>query len=938
MAKAQSAAKLTLEDLQQLLALPTVDEELHPYLDAASVLAAFDPLQLTPVGEAAPPRQVALEVLLPLCEPITEGTHRGLWTLSLADRRSALRRLGTRQRMRRALRANPDRPDTPLQRMFVRVVDRAPLQLDELSRDELAALFTVNDWIGDILREVPDEASLRRALTTHDLTAPMRRLTSGGFVDRRNELRQLEKYVSTERTRPLFVFGPGGVGKSTLIARFLLEQLERDDTTFAYVDIDRPRIQPERPLTVLLEVVTQLHSQLGVPDRTGLLAEQIAESIGREDDTRQFETFQSGAVEWMLRLGEVLAQASSGRTIIVVDTFEEAQFLGPEVAWPLVQFLLELARSASTVHVMLSGRSLPPDYLVIVFPDAIVSGGEGVVGDEPTLAAIRQPERPIDLEVLELAPARELLERSLELEGQPPLVRRDLDDVIAIVSRNPMCLKLAARLLREEGVHKLRSARSEVLTRLRAEKIQALLYGRILHHIHDDDVRAIAYPGLIVRRIDPDVIRNVLAEPCKLQLTVEHDEHQIFYDLQREAALVELDPEDGSLRHRLDVRRAMLEDLTDHVDQAVVDQIDRAAVAYYEGRTGPIARAEEIYHRLRRREPSTLLDARWMPEAGSRLKNVGDEVGAEQQLWLAEKLGRTLDDPSLRETASQEAWEAQARRAADRFLLSRLPEKALDILHERSQRLPRSELYALEAEGYRFLGRHDDALEVARAGVESASRAGAIDMALDLLLKMVVIEEGRDSFEAAHALADEAAAVASHTSNEYLELRTLVTRLRVDRHLRPEAHESRQPVRFEALEMLTPEMLSELRTRPVLLREVAAELGKDHAQLASSAIEILGLEVASDEQAQALGHALATLNADPPSERRQSPAVIKGIERFEKSEFDPVVIEEWVTKNMTTRDTQVISGSVGATEPRTKVLGDFREYFRAGVENSIRGV
>jgi hypothetical protein len=51
-----------------------------------------------------------------------------------------------------------------------------------------------------------------------------------------------------------------------------------------------------------------------------------------------------------------------------------------------------------------------------------------------------------------------------------------------------------------------------------------------------------------------------------------------------------------------------------------------------------------------------------------------------------------------------------------------------------------------------------------------------------------------------------------------------------------------------------------------------------------------------------------------------------------------VVIEEWVTTNMITRDTQVISGSVGATQPRTKVLGDFREYFRAGVENSIRGV
>ena len=92
---------------------------------------------------------------------------------------------------------------------------------------------------------------------------------------------------------------------------------------------------------------------------------------------------------------------------------------------------------------------------------------------------------------------------------------------------------------------------------MKAEKIQALLYGRIFRHVHADDVRAVAYPGLVVRRITPDVIRDVLAEPCRLELTPERSEYAIFDDLRKEAALVEVDF-DGSLRHRVDVRRVML--------------------------------------------------------------------------------------------------------------------------------------------------------------------------------------------------------------------------------------------------------------------------------------------------------------------------------------------------------------------------------------------
>ena len=236
------------------------------------------------------------------------------------------------------------------------------------------------------------------------------------------------------------------------------------------------------------------------------------------------------------------------------------------------------------------------------------------------------------------------------------------------------------------------------------------------------------------------MIRNVLAGPCELTLTPQRDEHSIFWDLAKEVALVESNWEDNSLRHRADVRRTMLEDLLDHVDAALVEQIDQAAIDHYSKLSGPVARAEEIYHRLRRGEERVRSTSDGDPAGARYLQGALEEIGGVQRLWLAERLGITLDE-SDRQAANQDAWERQCARSADRYLRAGSPQLALDLLHARVGRLPRSPLFALEAEAYRHLGDFPGALRVAREGVGSALRAGAIDMALDLLLKIVIIDE-----------------------------------------------------------------------------------------------------------------------------------------------------------------------------------------------------
>jgi hypothetical protein len=83
------------------------------------------------------------------------------------------------------------------------------------------------------------------------------------------------------------------------------------------------------------------------------------------------------------------------------------------------------------------------------------------------------------------------------------------------------------------------------------------LYQRLLHHITDPEVRKLAHPGLVLRRITPGIIRDVLAEPCGLEVEDAVAAQRLFERLRNQVSLV-APAEPGILRHRPDVRRMML--------------------------------------------------------------------------------------------------------------------------------------------------------------------------------------------------------------------------------------------------------------------------------------------------------------------------------------------------------------------------------------------
>src|SRR5204863_852857 len=94
--------------------------------------------------------------------------------------------------------------------------------------DELAASMQVVDWLGgtDLKESLPAIDDVRQKVEYAALLDPLRALTGSNFFGRKTELAALANYVAAgdDTQKPMLVFGPGGMGKSSLIAKFVLDR------------------------------------------------------------------------------------------------------------------------------------------------------------------------------------------------------------------------------------------------------------------------------------------------------------------------------------------------------------------------------------------------------------------------------------------------------------------------------------------------------------------------------------------------------------------------------------------------------------------------------------------------------------------------------------------------------------------------------------------
>lgn len=731
------------------------------YLMACAVLADFTLEDLHPVSGDGSPQEAETVLKEDLVDLITLKGSPKVWTLDPLSRQEGLSMLRTTDEMWRVRQLNLAQGKSHVQEVFDAFLQGRFGSAESDSPQELESARQVAIWLGPWISNLPAPETIERRMALRRLMAPMDRLTAG-FLGRTSELAQLRTFVGildpttnletlvrffknlgSPRKAPLLVHGAGGVGKSTLIAEFLREHVgSAVPFPWIYLDFDNPRLNVARIGTLVHEAANQLDGQYGFPEVWRKLREQTTHSA-REIDAARYSSGDGArsasaadsddALETQIRAERAMAESLAaaikecldtsflGRTaqmsemmpfLLVLDTFEEVQKRGVVRAAPMWRFLDALQNSFPKLRLLVSGRALVKELAL-----------NGKAYEPLPLKEFDQPSALTMLKsrgVTDDATARALY---------------------AQVGGNPLSLKLASKVAMTEGTGKsgIEGLKTKILWLFDADEtvVQGRLYDRILNRIRDEDVQKLAHPGLVVRRITPEVIRQVLAGPCELvQPGFEMDEARavsLFNALELQVDLVFREP-DGALRHQQDVRRVMLKMLQQERPKQV-RQIHENAFRYY-GEQSPansISRIEALYHFLQLSPTENDVAGLWSrtPEASESLLSSIEELPTSSQLIVYLLAGRE-PSPELKKLADSDQWERATERSAREALQYGDYKTVRALLSERADRMPGSALYAIEVTLEMASRSLDKALKLVEAGIESAQSVNNVERLLEL--------------------------------------------------------------------------------------------------------------------------------------------------------------------------------------------------------------
>jgi hypothetical protein len=790
-----------------------------PWTAVAAVLGGFLPTDLHPLPGTYPPDS-ALRSLADFIFASFDGS----WVLRQEFRIPALRRLLERGRLEAALDANRDIDDLHRDLLDTLVFGRRQPSLTRLDTRRLEALGMVADWLEPLPANFHvNRTAIAAATERRQLLDPLRALAGTHFRGRAEELKTIRRHIrgrSSERV--LCIQGTGGIGKSSLMGKVLLDLEDqaaaRSPVSFAYIDFDRARHDPHDPLGLVEQIARQLRLLYATAGESEKFA--AVESLGARTDLNyaaqileisRFPTVTETVDALADRLRQVRDLYSPGAVslVLALDTFEEVQVKGPGATHVVLALIEQLQRALPDMRVIISGRGVireferDPSARVRWLGDLDDSAADGLLAD---------------------------------LGVADPALRRQIAEQFG---RNPLTLHLAARALADSGADEVPFnevvAEADALAKVSVELVQGILYRRILGHIADPDVVKVAYPGLAVRRVTVAVLREVLAQPCGFD--PDHSE-AIFERLQTEVAMFDLEDRD-TLRHRQDVRRLMLRIMREDPRQApVVSQIHQRAAVFYASRGDLNARAEQIYHRLMTGEDPRQLGRLWEPRLNPLLASAIEEpLPPRARSWLGRRLGLGPVSGDQRDEWGQEDWEDDAASRASSWLSSNLPAKCLEVLSERPERLEGSRLYALEVTARTALGELDQAGYALEHGLRGAIDVGDHKAQLELLEAAVGLRSRQADAAGVVEAARSAAALTDVTGEPARALWALTGALAALQAmgLTPEVPALTAEIsrRFGRLPR------SDMRGQPELVRRVLHTAGvTDSAVLAHAALEV----------------------------------------------------------------------------------------------------
>jgi hypothetical protein len=786
------------------------------------------------------------------CERVVDSTGTPRWQLRDDERIRVLRRI-PRASLRAVMDSVAIRPDDPVQAALEQYLNESLPPVDQLDEAGLSGVLKLERWVGEDAG-LPAASDIQARLDWITLVGPLQRLVARGFFGRQDLLIELRSFVTSESSQPgtFLIEGVGGSGKSTALAQFILYQPALFDLA-VYISFDRGWLIDGGPWTIFDEIVRQIGAQDADrrPKADGLRmqAQRLAGRSSGYSDSASRGSQQRDPIGPDLL--QNLAELVSGRErlVVVFDTLEELRRRDESLAYDIFGFLTELSRSVTQVRVIAAGRSLP---------DAALASGR------------RWPMTGLnDSDALQLLRA---------LTVGTHIGDELLQETVQLAQGNPLSLHLGADVLKRTGEGPTQ------LIAVAEGNVQGQLYSRLLEHIRDPQVRAVAHPGLVVRRLTPAIIREVLAEPCGIAPLNESEAARIFRALRDEATLCEPSPDgDGALVHRQDVRALMLPSIQQD-RPGTTRTIHEAAVRYYEAepdslapRRGPslVARREELYHRLMLKQDRPTLDQRWDPATAADLATVIDEFPPRSQLYLTTKRRGLRLDPATRAEADDDEWQDAVRPAAMLRIERGQVAEALELVQERRGSDGRPLLPDLEIEALERLDRVQEALSLARKERQRASQKGGLGEVRALISQEARILERMRQWPAAWELMACLAALDRNRRartdklDDEVRIRELVvltSMLRIARNemslrermrhvtsstvrivrgqRRPDRHIDELTRETASLAEATPQRL--LTANPSLLRDLAVEIGSNAPQILQLAASALAAPADAD--------------------------------------------------------------------------------------------
>ncbi|MGW5425359.1 trypsin-like peptidase domain-containing protein [Streptomyces sp. NPDC003943] len=846
------------------------------YREVACLLTEFDPAQLRLPGERMPSGRAVLE-LVDDCTALAAPQRSVRWVLTPEVRETALAGLTGPEAARAALLANADALSggPGVERSALALLSGVPPDLAEAGVEELSDTLQAVLW----LSRVPGTAGLlpavedvQQRLERARLLEPLRRLAGTAFLGRGRELDALRTYIAlpTEPAEPpVLLHGIGGIGKSTLLARFLLDGLreaEPEGFPFAYIDFERPTLSIQEPATVIAESARQLGIQYpahreafdSLADRCGETTSvqrgelEELDELSRLSSTRAtygrdysagFHARASAREQDLAReLATLVAGAAATPPgtmdppfVIAIDSFEEAQYRGSPLISRMWAVWTALRAAYPRLRFVVAGRA-PIDHPAKVIAPRTMRLGEL---DEPSSVALL-----MDCGVDDESVARTLYQQ---------------------VGGHPLSLKLAARSAMSLGEEA--DSLGELLASLRSQRrlhnsvdqmlIQGTLYDRILKHIADPDVRALVLAGLALRVITPDLVREVLAGPAGLEVSSSAEASRLFGLLTSRLDLME-SAGPGAIRHRPDLRSIMLR-LSDGARTDLMRAVDTRAVAYYAARDTVPDRAEEIYHRLRLGENPRTVDARWRSGVDQHLAGAERDMPPRSAAFLLGRIGGHVPDSIMAE-ADQEDWERIAAREVEDLLTQGYLDAAGQRLAERQPWTPCSRLHGLLVEYLARSGRAEDARETCERAVDRAEEAGCAETRLELLQLSARLAQDAGDFADADRDLQEAEGVAAGLRLPYESIGVLVARSRLAEAANADSAEAdaRLANRLRGLDDET------LAAQPALARAAAASACRADPPALARTLRLVGLPDEDEAVVTALTRWIGTAMDDEP--------------------------------------------------------------------------